>query len=119
MGDGTFSAAESYYNVGVLPQFIETADFNGDGYMDLVTANRRSSNVSVFLNKSAPTNPSTPPAQTPATENPSSVASAASTTGGSGSGGCLLSLNGYSSEFLLWIGIFISAMLIVRRKSGS
>lgn len=117
IGDGTFSTAESYNNIGMAPQFIDTADFNGDGYMDLVTANRRSSNVSVFLNQSAPSNPSTPPLQTPVTESPSSVAPAASTTGGAG--GCLLSLNGYSSGFLLWIGIFISAMLVVRRKSDS
>jgi hypothetical protein len=48
-GNGTFQAAV-VYTVGVNPYTLTTADFNGDGKLDLATANNGGNNVSVLLN---------------------------------------------------------------------
>ncbi|MHB8953754.1 MAG: FG-GAP-like repeat-containing protein [Pirellulaceae bacterium] len=47
-GDGTFSAPESF-PAGIAPHSLTTGDFNGDGLLDLATANAGSHNVSVLL----------------------------------------------------------------------
>jgi hypothetical protein len=47
-GDGTFQAAVNY-PVGVAPLFVAVGDFNGDGKLDVVTANANSNNVSILL----------------------------------------------------------------------
>jgi hypothetical protein len=47
-GDGTFRQAEDL-QVGTDPRSIAVADFNGDGHLDLVTANASSNTVSVLL----------------------------------------------------------------------
>jgi hypothetical protein len=46
-GDGTFQQAQSYWT-GVSPLFVAAADLNGDGKLDLVTANFGGNNVSVL-----------------------------------------------------------------------
>ncbi|MBN9414676.1 MAG: VCBS repeat-containing protein [Candidatus Eremiobacteraeota bacterium] len=51
-GDGTFGAA-TVLNTGTFPRGLAAADFNGDGRIDFVTANRNSNNLSVFLNNGA------------------------------------------------------------------
>jgi len=48
VGDGTFAASVSY-GVGTLPLSVTTGDFNGDGNLDIATANNGDSNVSVLL----------------------------------------------------------------------
>lgn len=51
-GDGlTFYGS---FRVGSSPRGIETADLNRDGWLDLVTANRGSSNVSILLARPDP-----------------------------------------------------------------
>src|SRR6267143_1127199 len=47
-GDGTFQAAVNYAT-GSSPLSVMSGDFNGDGKLDLVTANAGSSNVSILL----------------------------------------------------------------------
>jgi hypothetical protein len=47
-GDGTFKPGASY-QIGSLPYDITVADFNGDGILDLATANNGPNNVSVFF----------------------------------------------------------------------
>ena len=47
-GDGTFPASVNYA-VGSLPKSVAVADVNGDGKLDLVTANEQSNSVSVLL----------------------------------------------------------------------
>lgn len=47
-GDGTFQAPVNY-NVGNEPQAVAAADLNGDGNLDLITANYAGNNVSVLL----------------------------------------------------------------------
>lgn len=47
-GDGTFAMAANYA-VGRLPQDIQIADVNGDGVVDILTANTNSNSVSVLL----------------------------------------------------------------------
>ena len=42
-------AAPVYYPVGVAPRHLVSADVNGDGRPDLITANTDSDNVSVLL----------------------------------------------------------------------
>jgi hypothetical protein len=54
IGDGTFQAAVNFQtgnlvNAGVTPFAVKTADVNGDGKLDLLTANYTSSDVSVLL----------------------------------------------------------------------
>ena len=53
-GDGTFQKPVNY-DAGPAPVFVVTADFNGDGKLDLAVANQSSGdntgNVSVFLGK--------------------------------------------------------------------
>lgn len=49
-GDGTFQSAVNY-PVGVAPFYVAVGDFNGDGKLDLVTANANSNNVSILLGK--------------------------------------------------------------------
>ena len=49
-GDGTFTqAAASPYPAGHGPFQITTADFNGDGKLDLAVANRTDGTVSILL----------------------------------------------------------------------
>ena len=47
-GDGTFQIRVNY-NVGHNPQSVAAADLNGDGKLDLITANPLSSSVTVLL----------------------------------------------------------------------
>jgi hypothetical protein len=51
-GDGSFQCNGIFdlYPAGREPIFTAVADFNGDGFPDLATANRASNNVSVLLN---------------------------------------------------------------------
>ena len=46
-GDGTFQPRVPYA-VGAFPQVVAVSDFNGDGKLDLVSANHNSKNVSVL-----------------------------------------------------------------------
>jgi hypothetical protein len=48
-GDGTFQAPRGY-SVGSGPRSVVVADLNGDGFVDVVTANYQSANVSVLIN---------------------------------------------------------------------
>ena len=49
-GDGTFTPASgSPYSVGAFPYQIAAADFNGDGKLDLATANLGDGTVSILL----------------------------------------------------------------------
>jgi hypothetical protein len=48
-GNGTFQTA-AVYTVSVRPYTLTTADFNGDGKLDLATGNNGGNNVSVLLN---------------------------------------------------------------------
>ncbi len=47
-GDGTFRAGQTF-NAGLNTDAVATADFNGDGKMDLVTGNHWDSTLSVLL----------------------------------------------------------------------
>jgi len=48
--DGTFQAARNYsLGAGIKPDSIACGDFNGDGKMDLATANSSNDNISVLL----------------------------------------------------------------------
>jgi hypothetical protein len=49
-GDGTFRKYVSY-PTGSAPEYVATADLNGDGILDLVTANELGNTVSVLLGK--------------------------------------------------------------------
>src|SRR6476660_5145132 len=46
-------AAAANYPVGANPQDVVTADFNGDGKLDLAAANKGSNSVSVLLGSGA------------------------------------------------------------------
>ena len=48
-GDGTFAAGQDY-TVGYAPRSVVLADFNGDGKLDIATANSGASSASVLLN---------------------------------------------------------------------
>jgi len=53
-GDGTFQSATNFpvlsrYSRNSYPSYVESSDVNGDGKLDLVTANWGSNDVSVFL----------------------------------------------------------------------
>lgn len=55
LGNGTFDRNRTRtFNVGNRPADIVAADFNGDGALDLATANPASNDVSVLLNNGAP-----------------------------------------------------------------
>ncbi|CAG7588797.1 MAG: FG-GAP repeat domain-containing protein [Candidatus Midichloria sp.] len=47
-GGGTFKPA-TFYNVGSGPVGVDTRDFNNDGKIDIVNANRDLNSVSVLL----------------------------------------------------------------------
>ena len=47
-GDGTLAAGQRFA-VGAVPRAVTVGDFNGDGRLDLATANTSSSDVSVLL----------------------------------------------------------------------
>jgi len=47
-GNGTFQSAVNY-STGTNPSSVTTGDFNGDGKLDLATANHGSGNVSILL----------------------------------------------------------------------
>ena len=49
-GDGTFHAREQF-TVGVDPESLVAADFNGDGWLDIAAANRVSNDVSVLFGR--------------------------------------------------------------------
>ena len=49
MGGGTFNPTPSTYNVGQEPISVAAGDFDGNGALDLVTANTYSNNLSVLL----------------------------------------------------------------------
>jgi len=49
LGDGTFDSPVSF-QVGAFPQSVQLADFNGDGYIDVATANPSDNSISVLLN---------------------------------------------------------------------
>ncbi|MEZ6035564.1 MAG: FG-GAP-like repeat-containing protein, partial [Planctomycetaceae bacterium] len=51
LGLGSGNPVSRRINVGDVPAGIAAADFNGDGYVDFVTANRDSSDISVVLNQ--------------------------------------------------------------------
>ncbi|MBI1290295.1 hypothetical protein GC173_03505 [bacterium] len=55
-GDGTFATPVAY-GVGTSPIGVSTADFNGDGIADLVSANLNASTVSVLLGNEDVGNP--------------------------------------------------------------
>ena len=59
---GTFQTSPVLYSTGVntRPQAVASGDFNGDGKLDLVTANANASNLSILLNNGNGTFPSTP-----------------------------------------------------------
>src|SRR6266540_926889 len=48
-----FGPASTYFGVGGDPRSIATGDFNGDGRLDLATANFSGHNVSILLNSGA------------------------------------------------------------------
>ena len=48
-GDGSFVSPVNY-GVGKTPKSVAAADLNGDGRIDLVTANQDGASVSVLLN---------------------------------------------------------------------
>jgi len=48
-GDGTFGSRGSVFDAGDGVLFVTSRDLNGDGSLDLVTANARAGTVSVFL----------------------------------------------------------------------
>ena len=66
-GTGTLGPASSF-TVGYWPQSVAAGDVNGDGKVDLVTANSYDGNVSVLLGTG--TGPSEPPRITPPDCNP-------------------------------------------------
>jgi hypothetical protein len=50
LGDGTSAPGEPVsFSAGTGPAFTAAGDFNGDGLVDLVTANAGSNDVSVLL----------------------------------------------------------------------
>ena len=53
-GSGGFTAAAgSPFAVGISPVFVATGDFNGDGKLDIVTANSADNSISVLLGNGA------------------------------------------------------------------
>lgn len=51
-GSGSFSSVDEYtLSSGEVPTEVATADFNADGFDDVVTANNQSDSASVFMNK--------------------------------------------------------------------
>ena len=48
-GDGTFATAQDF-GVGVGPESVTGGDFNGDGRLDLATANFGADTVSILIN---------------------------------------------------------------------
>ncbi len=71
-------AAQSEFATGSQPEWVTTADLNGDGRPDLIVANTTANTVSVLLNTTAPgaATPSFAPQATFATGNPRSVTAA-------------------------------------------
>jgi hypothetical protein len=53
-GQGQFTVPAAPLTSGLNPVGLITADLNGDGHPDLVSANQNSNNVSVFLDQFAP-----------------------------------------------------------------
>ncbi len=48
-GDGTFAKAPQTFTVGDRPALSAAADFNGDGFLDLVTTNSNANDVTLLL----------------------------------------------------------------------
>ena len=71
-GDGTFDEALTLFSTGLEPRAIATGDFNGDGRIDLATANEgdesvpTNEDVSVILNDIPPSTPLLPIVPEPA-----------------------------------------------------
>jgi len=53
-GNATFAGAATY-SVGTLPKSVATGDVNGDGVLDVVTANNGTNNVSVLIGSTSGT----------------------------------------------------------------
>src|SRR6266487_3473042 len=73
-GDGTFQAARSVYfaSGGGFPWYVVTADFNGDGKLDLAVSNYGDNSLSVLLGNGDGTFQA--PQTTPVRTNPAQVA---------------------------------------------
>ncbi len=54
VGDGTFNTPLHFDNTGQYAPFIDTGDFNEDGFPDVATTNTNSGDTSVFLNEFVP-----------------------------------------------------------------
>ena len=51
-GDGTFKAKNDYTTgTGTNPESLRMGDVNGDGYLDIFTANASTNNVSILINR--------------------------------------------------------------------
>ncbi|CAN5645722.1 hypothetical protein BH09PLA1_BH09PLA1_06050 [soil metagenome] len=70
-GDGTFAAA-SFYDAGHTPFSVTTGDFDGDGDLDVVTANWHSNDITVLKNTTIDTAPP-PPTNNPPVANDDSA----------------------------------------------
>jgi hypothetical protein len=72
-GDGTFTVSPATLTAGNVPWAMTAADFNGDGFIDLVVANQNSNNLTIFMGNGDGT--FTPANASPATGNgPSAIA---------------------------------------------
>ena len=72
-GDGTFTISPATLTTGLVPFAMATADFNGDGILDLVVANQNDNNLTLFMGNGDGT--FTPASSSPLTgTSPSSIA---------------------------------------------